>query len=117
MQCGSRFSVFRCVKTRRSQTTSLSKIEFLQRRPIASGLPHMRDMQVSQIQREFARLRNRERISFPARNQPALHRLSILGHDWLMGARAFISLKMRTSSALSGMAMIAVLTDRCEITA
>jgi hypothetical protein len=59
----------------------------------------MRDMQVSHSQRDFAQLRNRERISFPARNQPTLHRLSLLGHDWLMGARAFISLKMRTSSA------------------
>jgi hypothetical protein len=77
----------------------------------------MRDMQVSQTQRDFTEFPRRERNSFPARNQPTLHRLSILGHDWLMGARAFISLKMRTSSALSGMAMIAIVTNRCEITA
>src|ERR1700683_5450617 len=63
MQRGSRFSVFRCVKTRRLQTISLSKIESLPVRPIVSRLPRMRDMQVSQSQRDFAQLRNRERIS------------------------------------------------------
>jgi hypothetical protein len=117
MQCGSRFSVFRCVKTRRSQTTSLSKIEFLQWRPIASGLPRMRDMQVSQTQSDFARLRNRERISFPARNQPTLHRLSILGHDWLMGCTGVDIPENADIVGPSGMAMIAVFTDCCEITA
>jgi hypothetical protein len=116
MQCGSRFSVIRCVKTRRLQTTSLSKIEFLPWRPTASGLPRMRDTQVSQTQRDFARFPRRERISFPARNQPTLRRLSLLGHDWLMGARGVHIPENADIVGPSGMAMIAVVTNCCEIT-
>jgi hypothetical protein len=74
-------------------------------------------MQMSQTQRDFTQLLRRERISFRDRNQAALRRLSILGHDRVTGARALMTLKMRTSSALSGMAMIAVVTNRCEMTA
>ena len=102
MQCGSRFSVIRCVKTHRLQTTSPSTIEFFQLRTVASGLPRMRDMQMSQTRRDFTQLLRRERISFPDRNQQALRRLSvlgtILGYDRVTGARALITQKMRTSS-------------------
>jgi hypothetical protein len=77
----------------------------------------MRDMQVSQTQSDCARLRNRERISFPARNQPTLHRLSILGHDWLMGCTGVDIPENADIVGPSGMAMIAVFTDCCEITA
>jgi hypothetical protein len=118
MQCGSRFSVFRCVKTRRLQTAyqTYQKLNFAVA-PIASGLPRMRDLQVSQTQRDFARLRNRQRISFPARNQPTLHRLLILGNDWVRCARGIHKPENADVVGPSGMAMIAVVTDCCEITA
>jgi hypothetical protein len=58
-------------------------------------------MQMSQTQRDFTQLRQRQRISFFLWNQPTLQRLSLLGHDRLMRARALITLKMRTSSALA----------------
>src|ERR1700688_4366080 len=99
MQCGSRFSVIRCVKTRRLETTSPSTIEFFQLRTVASVLPRMRDMQMSQTRRDFTQLRRHERISFPDRNQPALRRLSNLGPDRVTGARGLITQKMRISSA------------------
>jgi hypothetical protein len=121
MQCGSRFSVIRCVKTYRLQTTSPSTIEFFQLRTAASGLPHMRDMQMSQTQRDFTQLLRCERISFLDRNRPTLRRLSALGHDlgprsgdWCTGAH---NPKSADIIGPSGMAMIAVVTNCCEITA
>jgi hypothetical protein len=73
-------------------------------------------MQMSQTQREFTQLLGYQRISFSVWNQPTLQRLSFSGHDRVMRARALITLKMRTSSALSGMAMIAAIRN-CEFTA
>jgi hypothetical protein len=56
-------------------------------------------MQMSQTQRDFTQLRRRQRISFLDWNQPTLQRLSVLGHDRVMRARALKTLKMRTSLA------------------
>ena len=117
MQCGSRFSVIRCVKTCRLQTTSPSTIEFFQLRTAASGLPHMRDMQMSQTQRDFTQLLRHGRISFPVRNQPILQRLSVLGHDWVRCARGAHKPENADVVGPSGMAMIAVVTNCCEISA
>jgi hypothetical protein len=74
-------------------------------------------MQMSQTQRDFTQFRRRQRISFSAWNQPTLQRLSVLGHDWLMGARAFISPENADIVGPGGMAMIAVATNCCGITA
>src|SRR5580704_17591061 len=110
MQCGSRFSVIRCVKTRRLQTTSPSTLEFFQPRDVALGLPRIRDMQMSQTQRDFTQLLRGGRISFPVRNQPILQRLSVLGHDWVMRARGAHNFENADVVGPNGMAMIAVVT-------
>src|SRR5271169_4169719 len=117
MQCGSRFSVIRCVKTRPLQTTSLSRNEFLPRRNRASVLPRIRDMQMSQTQRDFTQLRRRQRISFLDWNQAALQRLLVLGHDRVRCARGAHSLENADVVGPNGMAMIAIIADCCEITA
>ena len=81
----------------------------------------MRDMQVSQTRRDFTQLLRRERISFPNRNQQALRRLSVLGHDLGLGSGDWCTGAHNPENAdivgPSGMAMIAVVTNCCEITA
>ena len=103
MQCGSRFSVIRCVKTYRLETTSLSTMEFFQLRTVASGLPRMRDMQTSQTQAILLNCYGVKEFHFPrGTSRPCgAYRswATILGYDQVTGARALITLKMRTSSS------------------
>src|ERR1700730_1832638 len=117
MQCGSRFSVFRCVKTRRLQTTRPSPIEFLPRRNTTSVLPRIRDMHMSQTRRDFTQLPQRQRISFSAWNQATLSHLLLLGHDWVRCARGAYKPENADVGGPSGMAMIAVVTNCCEFPA
>jgi hypothetical protein len=69
---------------------------------------------MSQTQRDFTQLRGRQRISFSAWNQPTLQHLLILGHDWERGAH---NPENADVVGPSGMAMIAVVTNCCEISA
>jgi hypothetical protein len=72
---------------------------------------------MSRTQRDFTQMHRRQRISFSVWNQPTLQRLSVLGHDCVMRARALKNFESTDVVGPSGMAMIAVLTDCCEITA
>jgi hypothetical protein len=80
MQSGSRFSVFRCVKTRRQQQQTDPELDIARPHPLVPGLPPMRVMQASQMQCEFSRLPDWKGNSFPDRNKAALRHLSALGH-------------------------------------
>jgi hypothetical protein len=73
-------------------------------------------MQMSQTRLDFTQLRRRQRISFPAWNQPTLQRLSVLGHDRVMRARGAHNLENADVVGPNGMAMIAVIPSCREIT-
>jgi hypothetical protein len=81
----------------------------------------MRDMQVSHTQRDFTQLLRRQKKFIPDRNQSALRRLWVLGHGLVLRSGGWCTGAHNPENAdivgPSGMAMIAVVTNRCEITA
>jgi hypothetical protein len=121
MQSGSRFSVFRCVKTRRQQQQTDPELDVARSHPLVPGLPPMRVMQASQMQCDFSRLPDWKRNSFPDRNKAALRHLSALGHD--RGPRSADRCMGTYSPGNSGdvgrygFAMTMVGVTCCEITA
>jgi hypothetical protein len=72
---------------------------------------------MSQTLRDFTQLRRRQRISFSAWNQPTLPNLLVLGHDRVRRARGAHKPENADVVGAPGMAMIAVVTNCCEITA
>jgi hypothetical protein len=77
----------------------------------------MRDMQVSQSQRDFAQLRNRERISLSRAEPTYLASLIGLGPRLVDSCTGAYNSENPDIVGPSGMAMIAVVTNCCEITA
>jgi hypothetical protein len=69
MQSGSRFSVFSCVKTRRQQQQTDPELDVARSHPLVPGLPPMRVMQASQMQRDFTQLPDWKRNLFPIGEQ------------------------------------------------
>jgi hypothetical protein len=84
MQSGSRFSVFRCVKTRRQQQQTDPELDVARPHPLVAGLPPMRVMQALQMQCDFTRLPDWKRNSFPIGEQGRLAPLISLGsRSWV----------------------------------
>jgi hypothetical protein len=79
MQSGSRFSVFRCVKTRLEQQQTDPEPDVARPHPLVPGLPPMRVMQASQMQCVFSRLPDWKRNSFPDEEQSRLAPIISLG--------------------------------------
>src|SRR5580658_9503079 len=99
MQCGSRFSVIRCVKTRRLQTTSLSRNEFLPRRNAARYYLAYVTCGCHKLGAILLNCSGAEEFHFPrgtSRPCSAYRSWATIGCD-VHGA--LITLKMRTSSA------------------
>jgi hypothetical protein len=84
MQSGSRFSVFRCVKTRLEQQQTDPEPDVARPHPLVPGLPPMRVMQASQMQCDFSRLPDWKRNSFPDGEQSRLAPIISLGsRSWV----------------------------------
>jgi len=74
-------------------------------------------MQMSQTQRDFTQMPQRERNFNSSRNQATLPRLPLSGHDQLTRAWALTAFENADIVGPSGTAMMAVVTNCCEFTA
>jgi hypothetical protein len=121
MQSGSRFSVFRCVKTRHHQQQTDPELDVARPHPLVPGLPPMRVMQASQMQCDFSRLPDRKRNSFPNGEQSRLASLISLGSrsgDRRMGTHKLGNYLGNSGDVgRNGFAMNMVGVTCCEITA
>src|ERR1700719_890540 len=116
MQRGSRFSLFRRVKTRHLQTTSSSRSEFLPRRNASQYYLAYVTRRCHKPGAILLNCASAKEFSFSAWNQSTLPHLSILGHDRVRCARGAPNPENADVVDPSGSTMIAAITDCSEIT-